>query len=162
MAEFIQCQGGLYEKINLHLFVDKRATKASVEKRLSEIFEAAKKEDTLLLFFSGHGESFPEREDEYFVCLHDSDPTRLVSTGIVLSGMRMIKEVKTRRAVVICDTCFSGASVDLQSTSGGISLSDFMRDFAKSPTELSSRQAALLSPRWNSPSSKTVSSPTFS
>ncbi len=126
---FLSTQTQLYNKIHLHTLIDDEATKDKISAILANNFKTAKENDTHLLFFSGHGASLPGREDEYFGLLRDTDPNRLVHTSLLLSSMGMIKEVKTKRAIIISDTCFAGSSVDLQSSSGGLSLEKFARMF---------------------------------
>lgn len=135
-VKFVKSQRQLYKKVRVKLLVDERATKANIEKWLSKGCVSAGKDDTLLLFFSGHGLADPNREDEYFVAAHDTDPFRVASTGVLLSGMRLIKKVEARRALLIADTCMAGASVDLQRESGGVSLADFVREFRNRPNRM--------------------------
>lgn len=135
-ARLLGAQRGLYKNTNLDVLVDKNATKRNIEDCLARAFKIAKEDDTLLFFFSGHGETIPERDDEYFAYVYDSNPGDVLNTGLALSGMRMIKEVKARRAIVIYDTCFAGSSSDLQTSHGAMGLKDFARLFRDKPNRV--------------------------
>jgi uncharacterized caspase-like protein len=128
-AAFLKSTVTLYRKTHVRLLMDEEATKEGIENALAEGFGVAKKDDALILFFSGHGFPNPDRGDEFFVAAHDTDPDHLTTTAVPLSGMSLITKVKARFALVVADACYAGASVDLQSQSEGVGLGDFIKVF---------------------------------
>ncbi|MCB1581553.1 MAG: SUMF1/EgtB/PvdO family nonheme iron enzyme [Xanthomonadales bacterium] len=89
----------------------REATQENVLEALDELRKRAKKDDTVLLMFAGHGE---ERNQQSYLILHDTHPERLRSTGLHPSQLSM--GWKTKRLVVMLDACHSGIS--LQGTRG--------------------------------------------
>jgi uncharacterized caspase-like protein len=133
---FLSRQTGIFNHIYMDLLTDSQATRNNINRLLKASYKIAKPEDTMLMFFSGHGLAVPGREDEYHVYVHDTDPDRVLETGLLLSSMRMIKDVPTERAIVISDTCSAGAAVDLQSESGGMTIDEFAKVFRTNPNKI--------------------------
>lgn len=103
---------GVFLKDDVFLFTSKenfKVTKSAVEQKLEEIFMEAKKDDTVLVYFAGHG-----KLDKTFtlrLAAQDTKFDNLVSTSINLETVRsIVANSDCKRAVFIIDSCYSGAA----------------------------------------------------
>ena len=87
------------------LFVDRDATTAAVRQVLSRIERAVEPEDTVVLYFSGHG------SHDHRLAMHDTQLCELSSTTISMEEIaRFFKQVRARAVLCILDCCFSGGA----------------------------------------------------
>lgn len=108
-------------KINpkqVFMLTDEQATKDSVQNLLgTRIKRMAAKEDTVLIFFAGHGaiETDPSNPDgdgfEKYLLTHDSDLNDLYTTSLSMDEItKIFQRIRAERVIFIADTCYSGAS----------------------------------------------------
>jgi len=107
-ARFLEGQSGLFKRVNVKLLTNEQATKAAVEESLHYWLRKSGKDDTVLLFFSGHGADDPYHPDKFYFVVHDSDPRNLQGTAINMSGLEFIRPLDSKRVVLIADTCHAG------------------------------------------------------
>jgi len=114
---------------NVRLLADREATREAVSDAVLSFLKRAQKDDLVLVFFSGHGSPDPSRRtNNYFLC-HDTEPTKLASTGFPMWEIDNALErgiIEARRVVVLADACHSGGFVpegmkDLQIVSRNVS-----------------------------------------
>ncbi|MBI5755704.1 MAG: caspase family protein [Nitrospirae bacterium] len=82
-----------------------------------EIKQKARKQDTVIIYFAGHGAPEPDNDspdgdglEKYFLT-YDTDPQRLYSTALPMQEVaRIFGRIDSERIVLIQDTCYSGAS----------------------------------------------------
>src|SRR3972149_6182232 len=82
-----------------------------------EIKQKPKKQDTVIIYFAGHGAPEPDNTspdgdglEKYFLT-YDTDPQRLYSTALPMQEVaRIFSRIDSERIVLIQDTCYSGAS----------------------------------------------------
>ena len=82
-----------------------------------EIKQKARKQDTVIIYFAGHGAPEPDNAspdgdglEKYFLT-YDTDPQRLYSTALPMQEVaRIFGRIDSERIVLIQDTCYSGAS----------------------------------------------------
>ena len=79
--------------------------------------KADKPEDTVLIFFAGHGapEEDPGSDDRdgitKYILAYNSDPEDLYSTAIPMNEIaRIFSRIKAQRVIFIADSCYSGGS----------------------------------------------------
>ena len=84
-------------------------TRKNIYRRLSDLLSFASPEDTVLVFFSGHG----LRDDQgrgYFAPI-DADATSLVRTCVAMAQVKqLIESCKARSKVLMLDTCHAGTA----------------------------------------------------
>jgi uncharacterized caspase-like protein len=108
-AQFLKSQEGkLYRKVHLKLLLNADATRSEVTKHLYYELQKAGKDDTVVLFFSGHGADDPRMPGEFFFITYDGDPSYLEATAVNLTQMKFMKRLRSRRTVLIADTCHAG------------------------------------------------------
>jgi hypothetical protein len=97
---------GLFAPSNVRLLAER--TKGEITRAVEGFFRSAGFDDTLLLYYSGHGKS--DESDNLFLCGRDTSTDLLVSSGISdveIDGM--MRRSSARRFVLILDCCHSGA-----------------------------------------------------
>lgn len=96
---------GLFPTDNVRLVTDR--TMAEVLREVEDFLRTATNQDTLLLYYSGHG--MLDLSNELFFCTRDTRTERLRSTAVKASDLRaMMDESVAAALVVILDCCHSG------------------------------------------------------
>ncbi len=131
-ADFLTTQEKLFSKVHLTLLLNEQATTVEVHKHLFHNIRRAGKNDTVALFFSGHGSSRPDIPGEYFFLTHDADPEFLEATAVKMTGMRFLRGLDSKRVVVIADTSHAGLAKVTESKSVQPGLSNLLRQFKES------------------------------
>jgi hypothetical protein len=76
---------------------------------LDEVVFAGSRIDVFTMFFAGHG---AVKAGNYYLCLSDTDPERLSTTGLPLVSLfAIINEARPRQAHVVMDSCESGGAM---------------------------------------------------
>lgn len=100
---------------NIITLTGKNATHHNVVRSIASVFSKAKKEDRVILFFSGHG--YPGG-----FCCYDMNP-KSRQNGLTYKELQMLfKKCKSKSKIIFADACFSGG-VRVEN-SGGISESN--------------------------------------
>ena len=101
------CDGaaGLFPSDNIRLVTER--TMAEVLREAEDFLSSASRQDTLLVYYSGHG--LLDQRGELFLCTRDSRADRLRSTAVKSSDLRgMMDESAALTTVVLLDCCHSG------------------------------------------------------
>jgi uncharacterized caspase-like protein/tetratricopeptide (TPR) repeat protein len=128
---------------HLTLLTDEDATKASVDRALTEL-KQTKPNDYFVIFVAAHGMVIPQldpatkttTEVPYFA-FHDTDLGNVNDTAIRMDAFQnLIKEIPARKGVVLADTCHSaGVQVAGRATSSNMRANatfiDKMKDSAE-------------------------------
>jgi ankyrin repeat protein len=104
-GDFLQSQNKVFKETKVTYLLNEKATKAEVEKYLYYTLPKAGKDDTIILFFSGHGAYDPVRPDDFLFLTYDSEPAYVGTTAVKLSGMAFLKGVAAERVLIIADAC---------------------------------------------------------
>jgi uncharacterized caspase-like protein len=96
------------EPIAHHDYASHPPTLAAVRASLEQIVAAAQPQDTILLYFSGHG--VLERETgQVVLCLSDTSKDNLLQTGLKLPDvLDLLHQSKVHRQMLWLDACHSG------------------------------------------------------
>ena len=96
---------GLFPSDNIRLVTER--TMAEVLRETEDFLSSASRQDTLLVYYSGHG--LLDQRGELFLCTRDSRADRLRSTAVKASDVRgMMDESAALTTVVLLDCCHSG------------------------------------------------------
>ncbi len=96
------------ELIIHHDFAERTPTIEAVRASLHQIVAAAKPQDTLLLYFSGHGVLDPNTQ-QVVLCLRDTNKDDLLRTGLSLPEvLRLLSKSSVNRQMLWLDACHSG------------------------------------------------------
>ena len=99
-----------YPAANLALLLDEQATKAAINDKLDWLARRAGPDDTVLIFFSGHGaQRIGGFEPGEYLCPVEADWYNLRATAISDAELTTaLRAIPARRAVVLLDACHSG------------------------------------------------------
>ena len=97
-------------KDHIQLLLDKDATTRNIKNKLGTwLPRQAKEEDTVIIYYSGHGA--PEREKTYWVT-YDADVNDLYSSALSNNDIHeMLTAIKSERMITFLDSCYSAATV---------------------------------------------------
>ncbi len=132
IAAFFSNHSQLFNSANVKLLINEEATKASVEKELYYGLRKAGKDDTIVLFFSGHGAEDPYLPGKFFFLTYDSDPENLQATAVRMSGLEFIKALDAKRVVLMADSCHAGGFSRMGIKSSKVALKKFLVEFSES------------------------------
>jgi uncharacterized caspase-like protein len=101
--------GGAFADDHMLLLTNEKATTANVRSAMFDFLKQSRKEDLVMVYFSGHGLS-RGRGFSYFVT-HDTDPSRIEETGFNMEDIQIAlrKSIRAERVIIFADACQSGA-----------------------------------------------------
>lgn len=95
-----------FEKENMEVLVDSKVTYTNLRFGISQILTSAKEDDTVFIFFSGHGFSAPSGPH---LVAHDTRYKNFTETSLSLTEVfDWIRESKCRRIALFLDCCHAG------------------------------------------------------
>lgn len=103
-------QGG-YAPANVKLLTGKDATARNIRTALFSWLKQALEEDTVLIYFAGHGSpDSPDSPENLYLLPYDTDYTNIAATAFPMWDVQtaLKRFVKAKRAIVIADACHSG------------------------------------------------------
>jgi hypothetical protein len=96
---------GLVPSDNVRLVTER--TMSEVLREVEDFLRTAARQDTLILYYSGHG--VLDQSNELFLCTRDTRSDRLRSTAVKASDVsEMIDESAAATTVILLDCCHSG------------------------------------------------------
>lgn len=111
--------------------LDRRPSKENILKALKELQENTRPEDIVIIYFSGHGVAYGQKENEFFYLTQDmrdgdlSDP--LIRKSYTISSTELIEclnNMPALKQLLILDACSSGEAIkDLSSETKGVEAS---------------------------------------
>jgi len=87
------------------------ATYHNIRKQFSEISKSAEKNDRVLIFFAGHGETldFPEGGEQGYLLPYDGDRDDLYLTAVPMDELKQIAYMsKAKHMLFLVDACYGG------------------------------------------------------
>lgn len=107
---------GNFKKDHVLLLLNEQATRVNIMNAFGDQFLPAVSEDgdLVVIFVSTHGTpAAKDKGGRNYIVAHDTVIDQLYSTGVDMDELsNRIKEgVKTNRALIVMDTCFSGAGI---------------------------------------------------
>lgn len=108
-GEFLESQDHVFKNANVKVLLNDEATRERIENYLYyELPKRAGKDDTVILFFSGHGEADPLRPRDFFFLPYDADPEHIRTKAVEMTGLEFLETLDVKRVLVIADACYSG------------------------------------------------------
>ncbi|MBF0464995.1 MAG: caspase family protein [Nitrospirae bacterium] len=99
----------LHEKygFNTELLIEDNATKANIEQKIFEYYKTLGKDDSLLIYYAGHGDEDKKRHQYNWIPVDgNEDNNSLVNTYDLV---RDFAESNSYHILLIADSCFSGS-----------------------------------------------------
>jgi WD40 repeat protein/uncharacterized caspase-like protein len=94
-----------------HDFAAQLPTLAAIDQQLQQIAAAAKPQDTVLIYFSGHG-VIDYRTHQAVLCLQDTRSEALLETGLRMQALlQRLETCPARQQLVWLDACHSGSLI---------------------------------------------------
>lgn len=113
-AQMRQAGSGLYSKVDVAEALDTAATAAGLDRIVAQLAARISPRDTFVLFAAAHGTS---RDGRFYLIPQDYqggiDPAALAGHAIDQARLQdwVANRIKARRAIILLDTCESGALV---------------------------------------------------
>lgn len=105
---FLKEREKLFKKSYLKVLVNEQATRVNVTKAIREDLKPAGKDDIVIIFLSGHGDSDPVRTDEFYFLTYDSDVENLFGSALQMNTSGLFKGIDSDRLILLSDACHSG------------------------------------------------------
>ncbi|MBI4965377.1 MAG: ankyrin repeat domain-containing protein [Desulfomonile tiedjei] len=113
-GEFLETQNKVFKETKVTYLINEKATKSEIEKYLYYTLPKAGKDDTVILYFSGHGARDPMSSTDFLFLSHDSEPDFLGTTAVKMSGLDFLKRISAERVLIIADACHSGGFSEMK------------------------------------------------
>ncbi|MFC1833196.1 caspase domain-containing protein [Thermodesulfobacteriota bacterium] len=107
-AAFLKKQTKLFKNVHVTLLTNEKATRSAVIRELNYRLRRADKDDTVIIFLSGHGADDPNAPGEFFFLTHDADPEYLAADAVNMSRQWFVERLDCKRLVLIADACHAG------------------------------------------------------
>ena len=107
---------GLFPSTNVEVLFER--TSKEVVSEVEEFFQAAARQDTVLLYFSGHGRRYRQ---ELYLCARDTIVSKLTSSAVSTHQLKtIIESCRADVVVVVLDCCFSGSYKGAEELGGAL------------------------------------------
>ncbi len=130
-SDFMDTQKKVFKNVQVKVLLNEQATKQEVEKFLYYELRNAGKDDSVVLFFSGHGASDPGDPGAYYFLTYDSDPKFLHATAVDMAGLKFLSHVDSKRLLLVADACHAGGFSKVLTKSVEAPLEKVMRLFGE-------------------------------
>lgn len=131
-AAFLKTQAKLFKNVHLTLLLNEKATKRELETQLVYELRKAGRDDTVIVFLSGHGANDPRTPGEFFFLTHDSDPEVLAVTAVHMNRQWFVEKLESKRFVLIADACHGSGVIDQKIKAGPPSFQTMAQHFRES------------------------------
>jgi uncharacterized caspase-like protein len=104
-------QGGQYAPAMVRLLTDADATGANIKKALFEWLNQAIAEDTVTIYFAGHGSpQSPDHPENLFLLPYDTQYDSVPTTGFPMWDIEtaLKRFIRAKKVIVITDACHAG------------------------------------------------------
>ena len=127
-GDFLKTQDRLFQEAHITYLLNEKATKAEIEKYLYYTLPKAGKDDTVVLFLSGHGRFDPMRPKEFFFLPYDAENEYIAATGVKMSGLDFLNGVNAEKVLLIADACHAGGFSQMKPKASIPSLELFLKE----------------------------------
>jgi hypothetical protein len=131
-ADFLKTQNRLFRNLHITLLQNEEATRTEVEKHLYYKLRRAGKDDTVVLFLSGHGADDPNTPGEFFFLTYEAEPDYLAATSVHMNRQWFLSKLDSRKVVMIADACHAGGFSKQGAKSLEPALQNFVQQFRES------------------------------
>ena len=153
-GDFLKTQNEIFKETRVTYLLNEKATKLEVEKYLYYTLPKAGLDDTVILYFSGHGAFEPIRPTEFLFLPYDVETEFIGTTGVKMSGLEFLKGVNAERVLIIADACYAGGFSQMKPKSLAPSLDLFMQEARNSSGRAIITSSKLGELSWEAPNAK--------
>lgn len=105
-----------YLDTNVELLLDRDATAERLRRGLRGLAQTARRDDTVVVYFSGHGYRAPGNESEAYLLPIDYDPRDLARTALSATELSaLLGAIRSSRLVVLLDACHAAGAAYVKS-----------------------------------------------
>lgn len=116
-AAFKNQQNKQFDKVLTKVLTDTEVTRPNIRKTMTEFFGQAGSDDTLMLFFAGHGVQVSS--SDYYYVTYDSDPSDYSAASISKHDLEeVLNKQYAANTLLFLDTCNSGALLTMAGARG--------------------------------------------
>lgn len=104
-------EGGKYAPAMVKLLIDSEATGENIKKVLFDWLAQAIQEDTVTIFFAGHGSpQSPDHPENLFLLPYDTQYENISTTGFPMWDIEtaLKRFIKAKKVIIITDACHAG------------------------------------------------------
>jgi len=102
-----------YLEGNVTELLNSEATYAGIHMALADLAARTNPDDTVIVFFSGHGAHNPSSDTRQYILPFDFDPSDVPGTAIAGDEMTaLLRSITADRLLVLFDSCHSGGAAD--------------------------------------------------
>jgi len=105
-AAFARQEGGLYQKVEIRVITDAKATAGDILDGLDWVKKSTTSKDVAIVFLSGHGEN--DSEGRFYFCAQDYDHTRRLRTGVSFEDIQKTLASIPGKVLFFIDSCHAG------------------------------------------------------
>jgi len=153
-GDFLKTQNEIFGETRVTYLLNEKATKLEIEKYLYYTLPKAGKDDTIILFFSGHGAFDPIRPTEFLFLPYDTEIEYLGTTSVKMSGLEFLKGVNAERVLIIADACYAGGFSQMKPKSVVPPMELFLQEVRNSSGRVVMTSAKPEQLSWEAPNSK--------
>jgi len=101
--------GGDFQKEHVLLLKNEQATLKNVTLSITNFLKKTKETDFVVIFMACHGEPEPDRPNNLYLLMHDSEPGSLSATAYHMENVNadMKRYIAAKRLVFVADACHS-------------------------------------------------------
>ncbi len=108
IAELLKTQKNLFKDIHVSLLVNEDATEEALKDEFIYKLRKAGKDDTVIIFLSGHGVDDPKSPGEFFFLPYDANSEKVALRGIHMNRQWFTDRYDSKRVLIIADACHAG------------------------------------------------------
>jgi metacaspase-1 len=109
-----------YDRQNVVLLLNDQATLDSINHELNSLASRTKSDDTVFIYFSGHGANIGSSTDPISALVPvDCNPADILSTSLLEESLSdALMQIKAKRLIVCIDACHAGGAGTLKASDG--------------------------------------------
>ena len=106
--QFLKESEKYFAKSHITLLLNEDATRANVSQALRNGLMGARRNDIVIIYFSGHGMADEKLPNEFYFVTYDTRMDNLFATALMMNDKNLFKGIDTDRVLLVADACHSG------------------------------------------------------
>lgn len=106
--QFLKDSEKYFAKSHITLLLNEDATRANVSQALRNGLMGARRNDIVIIYFSGHGMADEKLPNEFYFVTYDTHMDNLFATALMMNDKNLFKGIDTDRVLLVADACHSG------------------------------------------------------
>ncbi|MEW6347761.1 MAG: caspase family protein [Thermodesulfobacteriota bacterium] len=115
-AQFLESQRRVFKNLHIKLLLNEDATRENIQGFLFDEIPKSGKDDSVIVFLSGHGAKDPKKPQDYYFLGYDAKARSIPATSVKMNGLDFLKGLESKRILVVADSCHAGGYTDVPGT----------------------------------------------